>query len=174
MRSRLKGTWRDRRGAGIAEYALLLLIILIIGALVFKFVGSGVKHAGNKTNEQFAGGGGAGESSQGAGAGGGSAGDKGRSGDKKSGDKSAGQNQEGTSGQGAGQSGGATAGGGGAGGGGGGAQASQNQTGGGGSADDEQPGEERKTPFWKIIGGVFVLLFAIGGYFAFRKTKSAG
>ncbi|HSQ62406.1 MAG TPA: hypothetical protein VLM85_04305 [Polyangiaceae bacterium] len=164
------GMWRDRRGAGIAEYALLLLIVVIVGALAFKFVGGGVKHAGNKTNEQFAGG----EGANGPGAGGnGSAGDKSKAGDKKAGDKTTGQGQEGTSVQTAGQ-GGAAAGAGGGGGGGGTAQAGQNGQGGGGAAEDEQGGGRRSTPLWKIIGGVFVLLFAAGGYFAFRKQKSEG
>jgi LPXTG-motif cell wall-anchored protein len=30
----------------------------------------------------------------------------------------------------------------------------------------------QKTPLWKIIGAVFLVLFAVGGFFAFRKRKA--
>lgn len=150
--------WRDRRGAGIAEYALLLLIIVVVGAVAFKFIGGNVKRAGSRTNEQFAGGSGSGEGDKGATKG---AGDKSKTGGK-GGDKSAaggGATEQGGQGGGAASAGG------------GGAQVSQNDT---NSSGEEQPAEERKTPLWKILGGVFVLLFGIAGYFAFRKSKSAG
>ncbi len=130
----------------------------MVGALAFKFIGGNVKHAGSKTNEQFAGGGEADKSKGPSETKGKADKDKGKSGDKSA----SGGGTEGT------QAGGAS------GGGSGGAQAAQNDTSGASSGGDEQAQEQRKTPLWKILGGVFVLLFAIGGYFAFRKTKSAG
>lgn len=159
LRRRFSRGVKDRRGAGIAEYALLLFIVLVVGAVTFKFLGGRVKHAGGKTEEQFA--------AQGGGKGGNGKGGGG-----------SGQGQGDQSGQGAGDnngqggSGGGGGGGGSAGGGGGGGANGQNAPDPHAVDDTEEQG--RGIPLWKIIGGVFVILFAIGGYFAFRKQKSSG
>src|SRR5947209_13145867 len=146
---------RDRRGLGVAEYALMLFLVIVIAAVAYRFIGKSVKHAGNKTEEQFQGGGSGG-------AGGKTAGGSNSSG----GAGTAGAGGTGGSGgaQGSGGSGGSAGGGGGGGGSGGGSATSSTSGGGGGGGGDE---DEHSTPLWKIIGGVFVLLFGIGGYFAF-------
>ena len=155
-----RGMWRDRRGAGIAEYALLLLIIVIVGAVAFKFIGGGVKHAGNKTDEQFAGGGGAGEGDRGAG-GGGSAASKGQSGDRQAGDKTAGAwPGSGRSGQGGAAARGRRG------------RRSGRRT---ASAEAARPRTSRAEASagrrsGRSSAASFVLLFAIGGYFAFRES----
>jgi cobalamin biosynthesis Mg chelatase CobN len=144
----------DRRGVGVAEYALLLFLVVAIAAGTYRFVGGRVKRAGNKTNQQFA---------QGATSGG-----------------SGGQQAAGGADQAGGAANaGATGGGGGSGAGGGGG-ASQGAAGGGkaetsgasGSADTDDVEAAQKTPLWKIIGAVFLVLFAVGGFFAFRKRKA--
>lgn len=147
---------RDRRGVGVAEYALLLFLVIAMAAVVFRYMGKNVKHAGNKTEEQFqanasggansAGGANSGGAGGTAGAGGGAGGSGGKAGSGGGG-------------------GGGTAGGGGGGGG-----NAQSSTGPQGVAPGEEE-EEQSTPLWKIIGGVFLVLFAIGGYFAFRKQS---
>jgi Flp pilus assembly pilin Flp len=160
LRSLMRKGVRDRRGVGVAEYALLLFIVLVVCAVTYKYVGGRVKHAGNKTEEQFAAQGGQGN---GNGAGGNAAGGNGAHGANGT-DNGAGGNAAG----GAGGGGGGKAGGGGAGGG---------QNGSGGQDNNgalEQAEDARGVPLWKIIGGVFIILFAIGGYFAFRKQKSSG
>jgi len=153
---------RDRRGVGVAEYALLLFLVIAVAGLTFKYLGRSVKHAGNKTEEQFQG---SGNSNNPNGA-------------TAKNDKTApGANSAGGAGSAGAGGGGTTAGAGGAGGagksggagGGGGVRAGQ------GNGPDDAPGDDdRTTPLWKIIGGVFVVLFCIGGYFAFRKQKSSG
>ena len=152
---------RDRRGVGVAEYALMLFLVVAVVAVAFRYMGKSVKHAGNKTEEQFQGNNASGANSAG-------------------GASSAGGAGGASSGGGAGGAGGNAAGGGGGGGGGGSAAGGG---GGGGNAQSSTgpqavvPGEEeeeRSTPLWKIIGGVFLVLFAIGGYFAFRKQSKSG
>jgi hypothetical protein len=151
---------RDRRGVGVAEYALLLFLMVVLAAVVFRYMGKNVKHAGNKTEEQFqannnsGGANSAGGASSGGGAGGPTAGG-------------------GAGGSGGSSGGGGGSGGGGASGGGGGGGNAQSSTGPSGGGGDELP-EEPSTPLWKIIGGVFLVLFAIGGYFAFRKQSKSG
>ena len=44
---------RDRRGVGVAEYALMLFLVIVMAAVVFRYLGKSEKHAGNKTEEQF-------------------------------------------------------------------------------------------------------------------------
>jgi hypothetical protein len=150
---------RDRRGAGIAEYALLLFLIVVIAAVTYRVMGQRVGRAGNKTNQEF--------QAQHAG--------------NKSG--GAGQGAPGDSaGGGAQPQGGAGGGAAGAGGGGGGGAASAQAAGakpsdnssGSAPSDEEEPVEQRKIPFWKIIGAVILVLFAVGGYLAFRKGNKAG
>jgi hypothetical protein len=149
---------RDRRGVGVAEYALLLFLMVVLAAVVFRYMGKNVKHAGNKTEEQFQ----ANNNSGGANSAGGAS--------------SGGAGGPSTAGGGAGGSGGSSGGAGGGGGGGasgGGGGNAQSSTGAGGGGGDEVA-EEQSTPLWKIIGGVFLVLFAIGGYFAFRKQSKSG
>ncbi len=151
---------RDRRGVGVAEYALLLFLMAVLAAVVFRYMGKNVKHAGNKTEEQFQ----ANNNSGGANSAGGAA----------SGGAGGTSTAGGGAGGGGGQSGGGSGGGGGgASGGGGGGGNAQSSTGSGGGAGDEGQ-EEQSTPLWKIMGGVFLVLFAIGGYFAFRKQSKSG
>jgi len=149
---------RDRRGVGVAEYALMLFLVVAVVAVAFRYMGKSVKHAGNKTEEQFQANNASGANS----AGGANSG--GASGANSGG---AGGGAGGKAGGGGGGGGGGTAGGGG---GGGGAQSSTGPQGvGPGEEEDEQ-----STPLWKIIGGVFLVLFAVGGYFAFRKQSKGG
>jgi Flp pilus assembly pilin Flp len=152
---------RDRRGVGVAEYALLLFLMAVLAAVAFRYMGKNVKHAGNKTEEQFQANNNSGGANSAGGASSGGAG----------GPTAAGG---GAGGGGNGQSGGGSGGGGGgASGGGGGGGNAQSSTGSGGGAGDEGQ-EEQSTPLWKIMGGVFLVLFAIGGYFAFRKQSKSG
>jgi Flp pilus assembly pilin Flp len=44
---------RDRRGATIVEYSILLLMILVIGAIAFRVLGKDVRKAGDMTQAQF-------------------------------------------------------------------------------------------------------------------------
>jgi len=44
---------QDKRGATMVEYAILLFLILVIAAVVYKNVGSSVKMAGSQTAQQF-------------------------------------------------------------------------------------------------------------------------
>jgi len=152
---------RDRRAVGVAEYALLLFIVLVIAAVTYKYLGGRVRHAGNKTEEQFA--------AQGASSGGGGGG--GANGKSGAGGSGNGQGASGGA-AGAGAGGGATGGGGGGSGASGGkASNDQNEN---GALEAAEEAQGRGIPLWKIIGGVFIILFAIGGYFAFRKQKGSG
>jgi len=157
---RVESMLRDRRGVGVAEYALMLFLIIAMVAVAFRYMGKSVKHAGNKTEEQF----------QGGGAGGGAN----SAGGANSGGAAGGANANNAGGSG-GKAGGAGGGGGGsaAGGGGGGGGGANASSGPQGIAPGEEE-EEQSTPLWKIIGGVFLVLFAIGGYFAFRKQNKGG
>jgi hypothetical protein len=153
----LKAMVRDSRGVGIAEYALLLFLVVAIAAGTYRFMGGRVRHAGNKTNQQFAqGAAGAGSGAQ-QGAGGG---------DNAGGTQSGGGNAAGGAGgaAGAGGGGGANQGGTGS------KPADTSQASGAGDVDDAEA--VQKTPLWKIIGAVFLVLFAVGGFFAFRKRKA--
>jgi len=151
---------RDRRGVGVAEYALMLFLVVAVVAVAFRYMGKSVKHAGNKTEEQFQGSGASGANSAG-------------------GANSGGGGAPAASGGGGGGAGGKAAGGGGGGGGGGsagggsGGGGAQSSTGPQGVAPGDED-EEQSTPLWKIIGGVFLVLFAVGGYFAFRKQGKGG
>jgi len=151
---------RDRRGVGVAEYALMLFLVVLMAAVVFRYMGKNVKHAGNKTEEQFQANNSGGANSAGGASSGGAGGTAGAGGG---------------AGGGGGKSGGGGGGGGGgaAGGGGGGGNNAQSTTGPTAVAPGEED-EEQSTPLWKIIGGVFLVLFAIGGYFAFRKQSKGG
>jgi hypothetical protein len=151
---------RDRRGVGIAEYALMLFLVVALAAVVFRYMGKSVKHAGNKTEEQFqtSNAGGANSAGGASSAGGGTAGGGGPAAAGGGGGKSGG---------------GGGGGGGGASGGSGGGGGNSSSTSGGPNGVGEEE-EAQSTPLWKIIGGVFVVLFAIGGYFAFRKQSKGG
>ncbi len=161
MNERARRVLRDRRGLGVAEYALMLFLVIVIAAVGFRFIGKSVKHAGNKTEEQFQGGsGGSGQQA----AGGNSAGGSGGSGKTAANGTAAGTGGAGGAGTAGGSGGGGSAGAGG--------KTTDNAVTGGGAGAEEE--DEQKTPLWKIIGGVFVVLFAIGGYFAFRKQSKGG
>jgi len=43
----------DRRGATMVEYALLLFLVLVIAAAVYREVGKKVRQAGDMTAQQF-------------------------------------------------------------------------------------------------------------------------
>jgi Flp pilus assembly pilin Flp len=169
VRHRPPSLLRDRRGVGVAEYALMLFIVIAVVAIAYRFIGKSVKHAGNQTEEQFQGGG-----SGGAGGAGNAAGNKTAANANSAGGGAQAGGTAGTAGGGTTTAGGSGGGSGGAnaGGGVGGGKAATADRPGNASGDDEE--EERSTPLWKIIGGVFVVLFAIGGYFAFRKQSKGG
>jgi hypothetical protein len=150
---------RDRRGVGVAEYALLLFLVIAVAAGTYRFMGARVKHAGNKTNQQFAQGGAAGS---------------GGAGSQQGGADNAGGGNANTGGGAAGGGGGAAGGGGGgagAGGGAGGGSGKAGASGASGGSDLDDAEGTQNTPLWKIIGCVFLVLFAVGGFFAFRKKK---
>ena len=170
VNDRARSLLRDRRGLGVAEYALMLFLVIVIAAVGFRFIGKSVKHAGNKTEEQFQGSGSGGSGQQANAAGAGSAGGKG-GGNTAAGGTAGGGGGGGTGGT-SGAGGGSGGGGGGGSAGGGGKATPDNASSGSGGAAEEE--EEQKTPLWKIIGGVFVMLFAVGGYFAFRKQSKGG
>lgn len=44
---------KDNKGATMVEYAILLFLILVVAAVVYKAVGTKVKDAGQKTEQQF-------------------------------------------------------------------------------------------------------------------------
>jgi Flp pilus assembly pilin Flp len=44
---------KDTKGATMVEYAILLFLILVVAAVVYKAVGNKVKDAGDKTQAQF-------------------------------------------------------------------------------------------------------------------------
>jgi Flp pilus assembly pilin Flp len=44
---------RDQRGATMVEYAILLFVILVAAAAVYRQVGKGVRKAGDMTLQQF-------------------------------------------------------------------------------------------------------------------------
>jgi Flp pilus assembly pilin Flp len=44
---------KDNKGATMVEYAILLFLILVVAAVVYKAVGNKVKDAGDKTQAQF-------------------------------------------------------------------------------------------------------------------------
>lgn len=44
---------KDNKGATMVEYAILLFLILVVAAVVYKAVGTKVKDAGTKTEAQF-------------------------------------------------------------------------------------------------------------------------
>jgi hypothetical protein len=50
-------TWakgvRDRRGATIVEYALLLVLVLVIAAGIFRVIGKDARKSGDMTRAQF-------------------------------------------------------------------------------------------------------------------------
>ncbi len=166
VRDRPPSLLRDRRGVGVAEYALLLFIMIAGVAIAYRFIGKSVKHAGNRTEEQFQGGGGGG-------AGNGPGNKTATNANSAGGTQTAGAaGTSGGSGDTTGGSGGSGGGSGGANGGAGSGKTASADTPGNGGGDEAE--EERSTPLWKIIGGVFVLLFAVGGYFAFRKQSKGG
>jgi len=44
---------QDKKGATMVEYAILLFLILVIAAVVYKQVGTNVKTAGQSAADQF-------------------------------------------------------------------------------------------------------------------------
>lgn len=44
---------RDTRGATMVEYAILLFLILVVAAVVYRQVGKDVRMSGDKTTAQF-------------------------------------------------------------------------------------------------------------------------
>jgi Flp pilus assembly pilin Flp len=44
---------RDRRGATMVEYAILLFLVLVTASAVYKTVGKKTREAGDKTTAQF-------------------------------------------------------------------------------------------------------------------------
>jgi len=44
---------KDKKGATMVEYAILLFLILVIAAVVYKSVGNSVKTAGTSAANQF-------------------------------------------------------------------------------------------------------------------------
>ena len=44
---------KDNKGATMVEYAILLFLVLVVAAVVYKAVGMKVKDAGNQTAAQF-------------------------------------------------------------------------------------------------------------------------
>jgi hypothetical protein len=137
----------------VAEYALLLFIVVVIAAGTYRFLGNRIKGSGDKTTQQFSG----------------------QSGGETAGGAGGGNEQQGANGKPTGGGAGAAAsGGGGSGGGGGGNTGGVGGDNRGNGNGDQDIENVQKTPLWKIIGGVFILLFLIGGYLAFRKQKSSG
>lgn len=153
---------RDKRGVGVAEYALLLFLIVAVVGISFKYMGRNVKHAGDKTEEQFAGGGGqSGKGGQGGAAGADSAGGASTAGAAGTAAGAGGAGNNAAAANGAGGK-GASAGG------------KASHTGAAGGGGDDTADEADGTPIWKIVGGVIVGLFLVAGYFAFRKQKGSG
>ncbi len=174
---RTRHVTRSLRGATKVEYAILLFLLLILAAIVFKVVGSKVGHAGNETVQRFDGKGGDGKGGDGKGGDGkgGKAGAAGSAGGAASAGGTTGPqvvaaNGGGAGGAGGGAGGNAGSGGGGSGGGGGGTGA------GNGSVEtNDAPAEEGGShfPLMKILAGLFVTLFAAAAFFAFRKGKGS-
>ena len=52
-RAKLHGLFRDTRGATMVEYAILLALILVIAAAVFKTLGQSVNTAATKAGTSF-------------------------------------------------------------------------------------------------------------------------
>lgn len=165
----------DRRGATSVEYAIMLVLIVLAIGLAFRSIGGKMKSAGNETVQNFDGnpsGGGAGGGAGAAGGGDGKSGGAGGNADGKKGGK-AGKGGSGGAGDGTGAA--ATAddkgggGGSGAAAGGGGSGISQTGT----IASDARAEEEQTGPsYTRILAIVFMILFAITAFFAFRKGKS--
>ncbi len=44
---------RDRRGATMVEYAILLFLVLVVAAAVYRSVGKKVRESGDMTAQQF-------------------------------------------------------------------------------------------------------------------------
>jgi len=168
----------DRRGATSVEYAIMLVFIVLAVGLAFRSIGGKMKRAGNETVQNFdgnaagGGGGGGGGGGTAGGAGGGAAG--GAGGGSKAGGKNAAKGGSGdqsgmaTNGDPAKGGGGGGTGAAAAGGGGGGSRIEQN-----GSISDARQDEEQAGPsYTRILAIVFMILFAITAFFAFRKGKS--
>ena len=51
--SRFKKLVRDQRGATMVEYAILLFLVLVVAAAVYRSVGKKVRQAGDMTAQQF-------------------------------------------------------------------------------------------------------------------------
>ena len=174
---RRRRIFADRRGATSVEYAIMLVFIVLAIGLAFRSIGGKMKRAGNDTVQNFdgnaaqGGAGGAGATGGGDGKGGAAGAAGGKAGGKngaKAGSGAGGGNGDGT---GAAANGEQAAGGGGAagaGGGGGGSRIEQN-----GSISDARQDEEQAGPsYTRILAIVFMILFAITAFFAFRKGKS--
>jgi len=51
--TRFKKLVRDQRGATMVEYAILLFLVLVVAAAVYRSVGKKVRQAGDMTAQQF-------------------------------------------------------------------------------------------------------------------------
>ena len=51
--NRAKALVRDHRGATMVEYAILLFLVLVIAAVVFRVLGKDVRKSGDMTSAQF-------------------------------------------------------------------------------------------------------------------------
>ena len=168
---RPRSIFANCRGATSVEYAIMLVFIVLAIGLAFRSIGGKMKRAGNDTVQNFdgnaAGAGGAGAAGGGGGGGGG-------------GGKNAGKNAGKGGSGGSGDQSGTAANGDPANGGGGGGAASAGAGGGGasrvdqnGSISDARQEEESTGPsYTRILAIVFMILFVITAFFAFRKGKS--
>jgi len=171
----------DRRGATSVEYAIMLVFIVLAIGLGFRSIGNKMKRAGNETVQNFDGNGsGGGGAGGGSGAGGGDGkGGSGKGGGDKGGKGGKGGSGAGGAGGGSGDGTGAAgandqAGGGGSAAGGGGGGSGVSQTGNGSISDAKQEEEEGGHSYMRVLAIVFMVLFGITAFFAFRKGKSAG
>jgi Flp pilus assembly pilin Flp len=53
IREKLHRLFKDTKGATMVEYAILLALILVIAAAMFKALGSTVNRAANDANKSF-------------------------------------------------------------------------------------------------------------------------
>jgi Flp pilus assembly pilin Flp len=175
-RTRRRSICADRRGATSVEYAIMLVFIVLAIGLAFRSIGGKMKRAGNETVQNFDGNAAAGGAGGGGAGGGDGTGKSGGGAGGKAGGKNNGKGGSGSGGSGDGtgtaangdQAGGGGGGAAGAAGGGGGSNIEHN-----GSISDARQDEEESGPsYTRILAIVFMILFAITAFFAFRKGKS--
>jgi Flp pilus assembly pilin Flp len=53
IKNKLQALVHDKKGATMVEYAILLFLILVIAAAVYRSVGSNVSGAGSSASQQF-------------------------------------------------------------------------------------------------------------------------